>query len=49
MYANMPLVALYERAEESLAPAPFVHRPLNDPALRGALQRLATMIGYDLL
>ncbi len=49
MYANMPLVVLYERAEESLAPAPFVHRPLNDPALRGALQRLATMIGYDLL
>ena len=49
MYANAPLVALYERAAEALAPAPIVHRPLNDPALRSGLQRLAAAIGYDLI
>ena len=49
MYANTPVVALYERAEVVLASAPFVHRPLNDPALRSALQRIATAIGYDLI
>ncbi len=49
MYANTPVVALYERAEPALAPAPLVHRPLSDPALRSALQRIATTIGYDLI
>ncbi len=49
MYANTPVVALYERAGPALEPAPFVHRPLSDPALRSALQRIATTIGYDLI
>lgn len=49
MYANQPAVALYQRAEVALTPAPFVHRPLSDPALRNALQRIATAVGYELI
>jgi hypothetical protein len=49
MYANTPALALYERAEPAIALAPFVHRPLNDPALRSALQRIATTLGYEMI
>lgn len=49
MYANRPTVCLYERAREALPIHPRAHRPLNDPALLVALDRVADEIGYDLV
>ncbi len=49
MYANRPMVSLYERAVNSLPAHPSAHRPLNDPALLVGLERAAVEIGYDLI
>lgn len=49
MHANRPAVALYERAERALAPAPVFHRPLLDPALLPVLRHVALDIGYGLV
>lgn len=49
MHTYTPVVALYERTEPLLDTAPRLHRPLSDPALRSALSRIASEIGYDLL
>jgi hypothetical protein len=49
MHANVPSVALYERAVAALAPAPVFHRPLLDPALLPVLRRVALAIGYGLV
>jgi len=49
MHGNRPALALYERASDALPRHPLVHRPLNDPALLGGLDRAAVEIGYDLL
>ncbi len=49
MYANRPMVSLYERATDALPNHPIVHRPLNDPALLVGLERAAVEIGYDLI
>jgi hypothetical protein len=49
MYANKPVVSLYERAQPALPSHPRVHRPLNDPALLVGLDRMAGEIGYDLV
>ncbi len=49
MHANQPVIALYERARDSLPRHPLVHRPLNDPALLGGLDRAAVQLGYDLV
>jgi RES domain len=49
MYANRPMVSLYERAATALPARPAVHRPLNDPALLVGLERVAVAIGYDLI
>ncbi len=49
MYANRPVVSLYERARGALPPHPTVHRSLNDPALLVGIERAAVEIGYDLI
>lgn len=49
MYANRPMVSLYERALGALPHHPLVHRPLNDPALFVGLDRAAIELGYDLV
>lgn len=48
MHANLPAVALYERAEDALPAHPVVHRPLADPALLVPLQRAAADLNYVL-
>jgi hypothetical protein len=49
MHANQPAIALYERAERRLAPAPVFHRPLLDPALLPVLRHVARDLGYGLV
>ncbi len=49
MYANRPMVSLYERARGALPRHPSVHRPLNDPAFLVGLERAAVEIGFDLI
>jgi hypothetical protein len=43
------MLALYERARPSIAPAPIFNRPLSDPALLGDLNRSARILGYRLI
>ena len=49
MYANRPMVSLWERAQDALPGQPVVHRALNDPALLVGLDRTAAEIGYELI
>jgi hypothetical protein len=49
MHANQPAVALYERAQTSLAAAPVFHRALADPALLHRLSTAATQLGYRIV
>ena len=49
MHANLPSVALYERARTALPSAPAFHRALSDPALLLRLNAAATRIGYRLV
>lgn len=49
MAGNAPTAALYERGAGALPPRPRFHRPLNDPALRTPLARVAKALGYVLL
>ncbi len=44
-----PAVALYERAFDALPAEPVFHRPLDDPALLGILNRTARDLGYGLV
>ena len=46
MDGNQPAVALYERAQDALAPRPVFHRGLADPALDGAVARAALLFDY---
>ena len=48
MNAHEPAVVLYERAEDALTPAPFFHRALADPTLRGVLEQAAATLGYGI-
>lgn len=49
MNANLPAVALYERAESALPASPEFHRPLADPALLAVLRNTARHLGYGLI
>lgn len=49
MHANAPAVALYERARDALARAPFFHAPLSDPALFPSLFHLSRRLRYVLV
>ena len=49
MHANLPSVALFERAAAAMPSAPVLHRPLVEPALLGALNRAARDLGYGLV
>ena len=49
MYANRPIVALFERAQNALAATPLVYRPLVDPALRADLTAIAHTLRYKLV
>lgn len=45
--ARYAAVALYERAENSLASRPSFHRALADSTLVGVIARARTIFGYD--
>jgi len=49
MNANQPAVALFERAQNAMPPAPVFHRALTDPALLLRLNAAATALGYRLV
>jgi len=49
MDANLPAVALYERALTALPATPTFHRALDDPALLGTLKSAASRFGYGLV
>jgi hypothetical protein len=46
MYGNHLAFALYERAENALAPVPYLHMPLAAPGLSALLSGIARQIGY---
>jgi hypothetical protein len=49
MHANEPAVALYERAQGAMPPAPCFHRALADPTLLPRLNKAARCLGYKLV
>ncbi len=49
MHANQPAVALYERAQHALPPAPLFHRAPSDPTLLNPLRVAASSLGYGLV
>ena len=49
MNANLPSIALYERAENAMPESPIFHRPLSDPVLASTLGSAARRFGYDLI
>lgn len=49
MNANLPALALYERAGASLEPAPVYHRALSDPLLAATLEAAADRFGWPII
>jgi hypothetical protein len=49
MFANTPVVALYERGADALPTAPFFHAPLAHPGLAVPLYRLSQQLRYSLV
>ena len=49
MDANQPCVALYERGQHALPPVSSFHAALADPRLRLFVDRVATLLNYDVI
>lgn len=49
MYKNRPAILLYERADDALEAAPFLHVSLGAPGLLAPLAAIAREIGYLLV
>jgi hypothetical protein len=49
MHANTPCLALFERAQDALAPRPQVHRALADATLRSFLANVAADLSFRLV
>ena len=49
MNANQSCIALYERAEQILAPVPIFHRSLADPTLFVPVRNAAMALNYLLI
>jgi len=49
MHGQLPMVALYERAESKILAQPEFNRPLNDPILLKPLKKISRALGYALV
>jgi hypothetical protein len=49
MNANLPCVALYERALRAMPARPVFHRLLSDPAVLTLLKNACAAVGYVLV